>query len=284
MNGFNVKFGYRDIFLEDVQPVHILYETRVKTAGCRAVIDARGLKHKELTDLLREAVRRGSSELVINHVFGQRYIGTRLYSPFKDEKICIEVNQFPGNDLGAFLNGHRITVQGNAQDGVGNTMDDGLIVVHGRAGDVTAMSMRGGQIFIRDNVGYRAAIHMKEYKDKVPVLTVGGTSQAFLGEYMAGGIVMLLGLNLQEDEPHRARYIGVGMHGGVIYLRGRLAEHQVGREVEICPPDERDREIIGRYVREYCRYFGGSPQEIINGRFQKLIPASLRPYGQIYAS
>lgn len=283
MNGFNVKFGYRDIFLDDLRPVHILYETRVNTDGCRSVIDARGLKHKELTDLLIEAVRRGSSELVINNVFGQRYIGTRLYSPFKDKKIRIEVNRFPGNDLGAFLNGHRIIVQGNAQDGVGNTMDDGLIVVHGRAGDVTAMSMRGGQIFIRDNVGYRAAIHMKEYKGKAPVLTVGGTTQDFLGEYMAGGIVLMLGLNLKEDEPHRARYIGAGMHGGVIYLRGRLAEHQVGREVEICPPDERDREIIGRYVREYCRYFGGSPQEILKGRFQKLIPASLRPYGQIYA-
>jgi len=283
MNGFNVKFGYRDIFLDDLQPVDMLYDTRVCAEGCRATIDARGLKHKELNDLLNETVQRGSTELVINNVFGQRYIGTRLYLPFGDTKLHIEVNKFPGNDLGAFLNGHRIIVHGNAQDGVGNTMDNGEIIIHGRAGDVTAMSMRGGQIFIKDNVGYRTAIHMKEYREKVPVLVVGGTAQDFLGEYMAGGMVLLLGLNLKEDEPHRAHYVGTGMHGGVIYLRGCLAEHQLGREVGVSPLNEQDREVVGRYVREYCSHFGGKPDEILNGRFQKLIPASLRPYGQIYA-
>jgi len=226
MNGLDVKFGYRDNYLDELRPVEQLYETRVKTAGTRALIDANGLKHKELNDLLWETVQKGNTEVVINNVFGQRYIGSRLYSPFNGKKIHIEINHFPGNDLGAFLNGHRIIVHGNAQDGVGNTMNDGLIIVHGRAGDVTAMSMRGGQIFIRDNVGYRTAIHMKEYQDKVPVLVVGGTAQDFLGEYMAGGIVIVLGLNLQEGEPHLARYIGTGMHGGVIYLRGHLEKHQ----------------------------------------------------------
>ncbi|AGL01788.1 hypothetical protein [Desulfoscipio gibsoniae] len=283
MNGFNVKFGYRDNFLDDLQPVDVLYETRVSIDGCQATIDAHGLKHKELNDLLRETVQRGSTELVINNVFGQRYIGTRLYLPSKDKKLHIEVNRYPGNDLGAFLNGHRIIVQGNAQDGVGNTMDDGQIIVHGRAGDVTAMSMRGGQIFIRDNVGYRTAIHMKEYRDKAPVLVVGGTAQDFLGEYMSGGMVLLLGLNLQEDEPHRASYIGTGMHGGVIYLRGCVAEHQLGKEVGVRPLNDQDIVVVDRYVREYCRHFGGSPDEILKGRFQKLIPVSLRPYGQIYA-
>ncbi|TYO96210.1 hypothetical protein [Desulfallas thermosapovorans] len=282
LNGLNVKFGYRDNFLDNLQPVDFLYETRVSIDGHRATIDARGLKHKELNDLLRETVQKGSTELVINNVFGQRYIGTRLYIP-GDDKLDIEVNKFPGNDLGAFLNGHRIIVHGNAQDGVGNTMDEGQIIVHGRAGDVTAMSMRGGQIFIRDNVGYRTAIHMKEYRDKTPVLVVGGTAQDFLGEYMAGGMVLLLGLNLRENEPHRANYIGTGMHGGVIYLRGCVKEHQLGKEVGVRPLQDRDEAIVARYVREYCRHFGGNPDQILNGPFHKLIPVSLRPYGQIYA-
>ncbi|WP_449240849.1 GltB/FmdC/FwdC-like GXGXG domain-containing protein [Desulfoscipio gibsoniae] len=283
MNGLNVKFGYRDVFLGDLMSADMLYDARVITNGCRATIDARGLKHKELNDLLRETVLRGSTELVIDNVFGQRYIGTRLCLPQLDKKITIEINKFPGSDLGAFLNGHRIIVYGNAQDAVGNTMDAGKIVVHGRAGDVTAMSMRGGQIFIRDNAGYRTAIHMKEYRDKAPVLVVGGTAQDFLGEYMAGGMVLLLGLNLKDGEPHRAHYIGTGMHGGVIYLRGCLMENQLGKEVGVRPLDERDWEIVGRYVREYCNHFGGDANEILSDSFQKLIPVSLRPYGQIYA-
>jgi len=47
-------------------------------------------------------------------------------------------------------------------------MNNGCIIVHGHAGDITGYSMRGGKIFIRDNVGYRASIHMKEYGDKNP--------------------------------------------------------------------------------------------------------------------
>lgn len=46
---------------------------------------------------------------------------------------------------------------------------------------------------------------------------VGGRSQDFLGEYMAGGIVIILDL---EGQTHQANFIGTGMHGGVIYLRG----------------------------------------------------------------
>jgi glutamate synthase domain-containing protein 3 len=281
MNGLNVKFGMRDNFLDGLMPVSKLLEY-ADINETKAVIDARGLKHKELNDLLRESLQHGVSRIVINNVFGQRYIGTRLYYPGR-EKVTIEINNFPGNDLGAFLNGHRIIVHGNAQDGVGNTMDAGEIIVHGRAGDVAAMSMRGGQVFIRDNVGYRAAIHMKEYRDRVPVLVIGGTAQDFLGEYMAGGILILLGLTLQENELHRANYIGTGMHGGVIYLRGHVEQHQLGREVGIRPLDDKDKEIIRKYVVEYCRHFDANPEEILQGPFIKLLPVSKRPYGKIYA-
>ncbi|OYV07904.1 MAG: Glutamate synthase, alpha subunit domain protein, partial [Methanosaeta sp. ASP1-2] len=129
-----------------------------------------------------------------------------------------------GNDLAAFLFGHKITVYGNAQDGVGNTMDAGEIVVKGRAGDVLGFSMRGGEIYVRESCGYRTALHLKEYEDKRPVLVVGGTSQDFLGEYMAGGIVILLDL---RGQGYNAHFIGTGMHGGAIYLRGTVEPDQV---------------------------------------------------------
>ncbi len=279
----NVKFGYRDNFLGDIGPVDKHFAQNVVIRGQEAEINALGLKHKELSDLLRAVVQKGITHVKVLNVYGQRYIGTRLYFP-RDRKRCdIEITGFPGNDLGCFLNGHRIIVYGNAQDGVGNTMDDGEIIVHGRAGDVVAMSMRGGKIFIRDNVGYRTAIHMKEYREKVPVLVIGGTAQDFLGEYMAGGIVLLLGLTLQDGELHRAHYIGTGMHGGAIYLRGNIEDHQLGKEVGVRRLDERDKEIVARYVKEYCCYFGGNTSEILQGEFRKLIPVSKRPYGKIYA-
>jgi len=205
-------------------------------------VDAGGVYYKQLNARLREFSSDGINKIELDNVCGQRYIGTDLSS-----QIEIEIRGTPGNDLGAFMNGPRITVYGNAQDGCGNTMDSGEIIVHGHAGDITGLSARGGRMFIRDYVGYRAGIHMKEYKDKKPVLVIGGTAQDFLGEYMAGGVLVLLGLGGKQ---HKAKFIGTGMHGGVIYLRGSVDEYQLGKEVAIAeldalsPQQETLRQII----------------------------------------
>ena len=139
-------------------------------------LDAGGLYYRELNARLREAVSRGIQRIQIQNVCGQRYIGTDL-----DEPVEIEIFGTPGNDLGAFMNGPRITIYGNAQDGCGNTMNEGEIVVHGHAGDIMGMAARGGKIFVKEDVGYRAAIHMKEYEGKKPSLVIGGTAQDFVG-------------------------------------------------------------------------------------------------------
>ncbi len=268
----------RDPFMDWTRKIDEIVNA-VNFEGNAAKIDASNLTHKELNDLIRLCVEKGAERIILKNVCGQRYIGTRLYFPGK--KVEIEIYGIPGNDLGMFMNGHRIVVHGNAQDGVGNTMNEGEIIVEGRAGDVVAMSMRGGRVFIRDDVGYRTAIHMKEYKDKVPVLVVGNSCQDFLGEYMAGGIVLLLGL---KNEKHRANYIGTGMHGGRIYIRGKVEPYQFGKEVGIVEMEEEDYKKVEELVKDYLRYFKIEKEldEIMGGKFTKLIPVSKRPYGRIY--
>jgi glutamate synthase domain-containing protein 3 len=241
-------------------------------------IDASGVYYRELNDRLREAVAGGASGIKLDNVCGQRYIGTDLRQP-----VDIEIWGTPGNDLGAFMDGPRITVHGNAQDGCGNTMNGGEIIVHGHAGDIIGLSARGGKIFVRDDVGYRAGIHMKEYEDKKPVLVIGGTAQDFLGEYMAGGTLVLLGLNLKEGETHQANFIGTGMHGGVIYLRGEIRDFQLGKEVGATEPAEDDYRLLRRLIAEFTALFGGDAEEILRQRFTKLFPRWLRPYGRLYA-
>ncbi|HEY49076.1 MAG TPA: hypothetical protein G4O13_03440 [Dehalococcoidia bacterium] len=241
-------------------------------------IDAYGDTHRELNAKLRDAVSNGTLRIELQNVYGQRYIGTDL-----DKPVEIEIFGVPGNDLGSFMDGPMIIVRGNAQDGCGNTMNNGEIIVHGHAGDIIGHSARGGKIFIREDVGYRAAIHMKEYRDKKPVLVVGGTAQDFFGEYMAGGIVILLGLNLKEGEHHKARFIGTGMHGGVIYLRGSVEDFQLGKEVGVAELDEQDRQVLQKYVGEFAAHFGYDAGEILKHKFTKLFPLYLRPYGRLYA-
>jgi len=269
-----------DSYLSGVRRLNVLMEY-VKFNQNVAEINASDLRHKELNDLMRFCAMKGARKIILRNVYGQRYIGTRLYFP-KNIKLEIEIYGTPGNDLGAFLNGHRIVVHGNAQDGIGNTMNDGEIIVKGRGGDVVAMAMRGGRIFIRDSVGYRAAIHMKEYMDKIPVLVIGGTSQDFLGEYMAGGIVIVLGIGLKNGK-HKAHYIGTGMHGGIIYLRGKIEKYQLGKEVGIVEMEKKDWEILERHVGDFSKYFGYNLDDLLSEKFTKLIPVSKRPYGRIYA-
>jgi len=249
----------------------------VKETSQIVKIDARGLHYRELNARLREAVTNGTRGIELHHVYGQRYIGTDL-----DKPVDIEIFGTPGNDLGAFMDGPKIIVHGNAQDGCGNTMNSGEIIIHGHAGDIIGLSARGGKIFVRDDVGYRAGIHMKEYQAQNPVVVIGGTAQDFLGEYMAGGILILLGLNLGEGEYHKARFIGTGMHGGVIYLRGNVKDYQLGKEVGSAPLEEKDYQLLQKLVGEFAAHFGGKSAEILKHDFIKLFPRWLRPYGRLY--
>lgn len=241
-------------------------------------IDATGVHHKELNYEINMAVVNGAHRIVLRNVHGQRYIGTNL-----DKPVDIEIFGTPGNDLGAFMDGSKITVHGNAQDGCGNTMNSGEIIVQGHAGDVTGLSARGGKIFIRDGVGYRAGIHMKEYQEKKPLIVIGGSAQDFFGEYMAGGVLILLGLGSDKNVQHKAKYIGTGMHGGVIYLRGSVEDYQLGKEVGTAELDDSDYRTLNQSVGEFAAHFGCEAEELLKHKFTKLYPRWIRPYGRLYA-
>ncbi|MGA1795130.1 MAG: hypothetical protein ACMUIL_04635 [bacterium] len=252
--------------------------TGIRKRGESMRINAKGVHYRALNEWIRKALAVGMGEVVLEQVNGQRYIGDGLSGD-----IRITVNGTPGNDLGAFMDGPTIEVFGNAQDALGNTMNAGKILIHGHAGDIIGYAMRGGKIFIRGDVGYRVGIHMKAYKDLHPVIIAGGVAQDFLGEYMAGGTIILLGLDGDPQRPIAGSYCGTGMHGGSIYLRGSVEEHQLGREVKAFPLEEEDRAALRRAIQEYAQVFSLDPEEILAGPFSKLMPFTHRPYGKLYA-
>jgi glutamate synthase domain-containing protein 3 len=252
------------------------YHSRIKTEDKIVKINAEGLLYKELNSILRAVITGDVERIELHDVCGQRYLGTDL-----DTKIQIDVYGTPGNDLGAFMSGPKMVIHGNAQDASGNTMNDGQIIVHGHAGDLTGHSMRGGKIFIKNYVGYRVGIHMKEYQRKIPQIVIGETAGDFLAEYMAGGVILILGLNLKEGEKCKARFVGTGMHGGVIYERGEILEPEAGTKT--LPVGKRDMQVVEGLVKEYCSHFGVDPQQILSGKFKKILPLSKRPYEKLYS-
>jgi glutamate synthase domain-containing protein 3 len=163
-------------------------------------------------------------------------------------------------------------------------MNDGELIIHGRAGDATGHAMRGGKIFIRDDVGYRVGIHMKAYEGKIPVMIVGGKARDFFGEYMAGGTLILLGMNGQfEDQPIVGDFLGTGQHGGEILIRGHVDEYKIGKECGIFTADADDIARLRPMLEEYCEHFDMDIEEVLAEPFTKLVPVSHRPYGKLYA-
>ncbi|MDR1465017.1 MAG: glutamate synthase [Oscillospiraceae bacterium] len=240
-------------------------------------IDAGSLDFEQLGDQLR---RLAGEEIVIERCLGQRYIGSGL------KNTNIEIYGTPGNALGAYLGeGSRIVVHGNAQDATGDTMSGGSIVVHGSAGDAAGYGMRGGTMLVRDSAGYRAGIHMKQYGQAYPALVIGGSAGNFLGEYLAGGVILVLGLDRPAGVAPVGRFCGTGMHGGKIFLRGDAIPPELPPQVAMQPaaPEELEAEILP-LVREYAEAFGVPPAHLTDRPFLRLMPNSRNPYHNMYVN
>lgn len=236
------------------------------------VIDAKGMDAASLN----AALRKKTEDCDIQNCLGQRYIGCGM------GKRKLTVSGTPGNCLGAFLDGGQITVLGNAQDAVGDTMNDGQIVIHGSVGDAAGYAMRGGAIFVKGNAGYRAGIHMKEYLDKRPVLVIGGRAGSFLGEYQAGGIILVLGLH-SDGKPILQDFPCVGMFGGCVYLRGCWDRLDFPGEVHVCQADPKDMERVKPHILSFCRLFSCDPGQVLDAPYTCITPGSRNPYGHRYA-
>jgi glutamate synthase domain-containing protein 3 len=142
--------------------------------------------------------------------------------------------------------------------------------------------MRGGKILIQNNTGYRAGIHMKSYKEKNPVLIVGGVTGSFLGEYQAGGLIVVLGINNPDKKPITGDFCATGMHGGKIFLRTDTLDSDLPEQVIACKATKENLEEIRPHLEEYCAEFGCNVEEILSGTFFVLTPNSKNPYKQLY--
>ncbi|MGN1095186.1 MAG: glutamate synthase [Eubacteriales bacterium] len=226
-------------------------------------------------EALNALIRESEGDLEINGVLGQRFIGDGA----KNRDIII--NGTPGNALGAYLDGANITVNGNAQDATGDTMNSGRIVIHGNCGDTAGYAMCGGEIYIRGNCGYRAGIHMKAYKEKFPTLVIGGSAGSFLGEYQAGGLIIVLGLGVSESKL-LGYFCGTGMHGGKIFVRANKLSASFPPQVKVSRATDEDMESVKKYISEYSSLFGADESEIYRKKFYVLSPNTSSPYKQLY--
>lgn len=130
-------------------------------------------------------------------------------------------------------------------------------------------------------MGYRAGIHMKEYGESIPLIVIGTTAGDYLGEYQAGGVIVVLGIGTSGGAV--GKHCGTGMHGGVIYIRGDVSDDKLPAQVKKEKLTKEDKEKLAKYVADFCENFGYNAAELLKGKYIKLTPNTKNPYKQLYA-
>ena len=114
-------------------------------------------------------------------------------------------------------------------------------------------------------------------------MVIGGVAGSFLGEYQAGGVIVVLGLHADGQ-----RIVGnfpcTGMHGGKLFLRGDCEGIRFPRQVTLRRADEKNRKELEAYVSEYCALFGCDKDAILDAPFTVVTPDSKNPYQQMYVA
>lgn len=189
---------------------------------------ALGMDYKELNRKIAEHLMN-KDEVIVAGIMGHRFIGINLPRlNLRNKKLFLYGTV--GNAMANLNESNDFYVYGNVADDACDTMHGGKVVILGDAGDVLAQTFQNGKIFVKGNAGNRVGIQMREYKDRRPYLVIGGLVDDYLGEYMAGGVIIVLGLNI-KNEPV-GNFIGSGMVGGRIYIRGKVSKSKIGLQPE----------------------------------------------------
>lgn len=163
-------------------------------------------------------------------------------------------------------------------DAVGDTMNGGKIYLHGDAGDAAGYAMWGGALYIRGNAGSRAGVHIKA----TALLLIGGCAGEFLGEYQAGGTIVVLGLG--SSGPLLGPSACAGMHGGRIFLRGSAQGVELPAHIAARAATEEDMRLIMPHLEHASGRFGWDLAEVLSVPFTVLTPRTHRPYKTMYTA
>lgn len=177
-------------------------------------------------DLLLEieaAVQSGETDFDIA-ASGQHDIGGPLWHP-EGRTLKFHVTN-AGQRVGSMcLPNTEIIVEGSTSADVGWLNAGGIITVKGDAGDTAGHCSSGGKIYIGGRAGTRTGSLMKHdplYEE--PELWVLKNVGSFSFEFMGGGRAVICGVDCADFSSVTGERPCVGMVGGVVYVRGEIAD------------------------------------------------------------
>ncbi len=215
------------------------------------------LSSRVLEEHIQEMIARGERRLKID-AFGQHGIGGRLWKA-GDETVHITVDGSPGQRVGSmgFPNTF-IEVMGPASDDVGWLNAGATIVVHGNAANGVGNAMAQGKIFVGGNIGARGMTMTKQNpRFDPPQLWVLGSVGDYFGEFMAGGIAVVCGVDPQDSENVLGYRPLVGMVGGKVFFRGAHTGFSQP-DAKLIPIDSRDIDWLFENLKGFLEHIDRS--------------------------
>ena len=115
-------------------------------------------------------------------------------------------------------------------------------------------------------------------------IVIGGEAGSFLGEYQAGGYIIVLGLHSAAQAPVGS-FCSAGMHGGKLYIRtdaplpADLPEQVTARDAT--PGDLAE---IRPYLERFCAVFAIPLSALLSSHFYVITPNTATPYKRLYVT
>jgi len=178
------------------------------------------VRSRILEEQIQQAIADGHRRIEVQ-AFGQHGIGGRMWRAGADP-VQIRVTGHSGQRLGSMgFPNTVIEVLGPVSDDVGWLNAGAEIIVHGNAGNGAANGMAQGRVCVAGNIGARGMTMTKHNpRFEPPELWVLGSVGDYFGEFMAGGIAVVCGLEAQDPENVLGYRPLVGMVGGKVFFRG----------------------------------------------------------------
>ena len=217
--------------------------------------DGERLDSRVLEEIIQGAVEKHHTDLKVE-AYGQHGIGGRLWKS-GTSPVRVRIEGHPGQRIGSmgFPNTF-IEVMGPASDDVGWLNGGATIVVHGNAANGCCNAMAQGKVYIDGNIGARGMTMTKHNpRFDPPELWVLGSVGDYFGEFMAGGIAVVCGINPQNPDNVLGYRPFVGMVGGKTFFRRPHAGYSE-TDAKLIPISESDWAWLQENLKIYLAHIG----------------------------
>jgi NADPH-dependent glutamate synthase beta subunit-like oxidoreductase/glutamate synthase domain-containing protein 3/Pyruvate/2-oxoacid:ferredoxin oxidoreductase delta subunit len=218
-------------------------------------VDGQRLDSRILEENIQKALEKGHTHLQVE-AHGQHGIGGRLWNT-ASENIHMRIEGPTGQRLGSlgYPNTH-IEVMGPVSDDVGWLNAGARITVYGNASNGVANGMAQGIVSIAGSIGSRGMTMTKHNpRFDPPELWVLGSVGDYFGEFMAGGIAVVCGHNPQNPDSVLGYRPLVGMVGGKVYFRGPQKGFSE-TDAKLLSPSDEDWSWLDDNLRSYLDRIG----------------------------